>query len=422
MNPQPCSTVDTERISRVIFEYAAKIGRERNPDELLALISELARDLVAADRCSIWIRDTEASDMWTKVAHGEDEIRIPTGKGLVGSCVADGEPVLVNDTKSDPRFLGWVDDRTGYVTTSALVVPLRSSDGNVMGAFQALNKDGGFAAQDVDLLRLAASYSASALEEQRLRGEAEQARLFMKEIEIAREVQQQLFPSVLPDPPGFEYASFCRAAKSVGGDYYDYFWLPDGNVGLTLGDVAGKGISAAIMMASIQASLRSLLLRAGHSLAEILGEYNKTVYESTPVARYSTLFCACIDVSDRRVSYINCGQESPLVLRGSGGGNAEIERLSTGGLPIGLVPSVTYEQASLVLEPGDVLVSYSDGISEVANPAGELWDEHRVEELAWMNRRSSAQQLIDILLEAADDYAAGADQYDDMTVSVLRSL
>jgi sigma-B regulation protein RsbU (phosphoserine phosphatase) len=328
---------------------------------------------------------------------------------------------VVNDTASDTRFLGRVDEKTGYVTRQLLVVPLRGSDDAVLGAFQALNKEGGFVPGDIDLLQLAASYSASAIEEQRYRKEAERARLLMQELEIAREVQQQLFPKHLPEVAGLEYRSYCRPAKFVGGDYYDYFWLGDGNVALTLGDVAGKGISAAIMMASIQSSLRSLLLRGATSLAKAMDEFNQMVYESSPTSRYSTLFCSIYEPESRRLTYVNAGQEPPLLIRDDGEDRV-IERLRQGGMPIGLVPGAKYEEGSLILRPGDVQVCYSDGISEVADPEGKLWDEQRVEDLIWENRRGSAQELIDVLLKAADEYAAGAAQHDDMTLSVSRIL
>jgi phosphoserine phosphatase RsbU/P len=412
---------EAERISKVIFEYAAQIGRERDADKLLALISKLARDLVNADRCSIWLVDTETNELWTKVAHGEGEIRIPEGAGIVGACISDGKPILVNDTTSDKRFLGRVDKKTGYVTSQLLVVPLRSSNDEVMGAFQALNKEGGFVDGDIDLLNLAASYSANSIEEQRYRKEAEKARLLMQEFDIAREVQSQLFPKHLPDPKGVEYFAYCRPAKFVGGDYYDYFWLADGNVGITLGDVAGKGIAAAIMMASIQSSLRSLML-TGISLDKLMDQFNQTVYESSPASRYSTLFCAIYEPASCRLSYVNGGQEHPLLVRNADGDEPVIDKLQTGGLPVGLVPGMKYELESTILRPGDLLVCFSDGITEVPNTEGEWWEESFYTNLIWKNRMRPVKEMIGILVEAAEVHADGAEQHDDMTVAAFRVL
>lgn len=410
-----------ERISQVVFTYAARIGREHDPDRLLLVISEMARDLVGADRCSIWIQEQESGELWTKVAHGEGVIRVPRGAGLVGACVAQGESVLVNNTAEDPRFSGQVDRKTGYETRSVLAVPLFASDGHVIGAFQALNKPGGFDASDVDLLQLAAAYSASAIEEQRLRQQAERAKLVLQELQIAREVQQQLFPVDLPKAPGFDYAAVCRPAKGVGGDYYDFFWLPDGNLGLTEGDVSGKGIAAAIMMASIQSSLRGLWLRGAPSLTRLMDEFSKTVWATSTPDRYSTLFCAQIEVDARRLTYVSAGHQSPLLVRANHG-SPRLERLDVGGIPIGLLPIARYEQESVVLERGDTLVCYSDGISETMNAAGEIWREAVLEELILRHLARPANELIEAIIRAADEYAAGAEQHDDMTIVVLKVL
>src|ERR1700692_4198829 len=180
--------VSKDRIARVIFDYAAKIGAAQELDALLILNAGMARDLLGADRCSIWLLDTKNSRMWTKVAHGVRELHIPIGQGFVGACLARNEAILVNDTSQDERFLKSIDIETGYVTKSVLTMPLRDVDGKPMGALQVLNKPGGFSAEDVDLLGLCGTYAASTLETQRLRKDAEVARLLLREMEIARDV------------------------------------------------------------------------------------------------------------------------------------------------------------------------------------------------------------------------------------------
>jgi len=220
--------VPKDRISRVIFDYAAKIGAAQDLDALLVLIAGLARDLVGADRCSIWLVDAKYSRLWTKVAHGVQELRIPIGQGLVGACVTRNEAILVNDTLGDERFLRSVDIESGYVTKSVLTLPLHGIDGKPLGALQVLNKPGGFSSEDVDLLGLCTTHSASTLETQRLRQEAEVAQLLLREMEIARDVQQHLLPQAQPPIPGMDYAGYCRSAEFLGGDYYDFLPRPDG--------------------------------------------------------------------------------------------------------------------------------------------------------------------------------------------------
>lgn len=408
----------SERISRVIFDYAARIAQEQDTDSLLILNADMARDLVGAERCSIWLIDSGAQQLHTKVAHGVGEIRVGLGHGLVGACVSKGQPLVVNDVAHDSRFSGRVDQSTGFVTHSVLVIPLRSADGKVMGAFQALNKPGGFSESDVSLLGLAASYSASAIETQRLRAEAETARIFLRELEIARDVQARLVPQVAPPLKGLECATFFRPAKFVGGDYYDLIPTPDGGLAFTLGDVSGKGIPAAVLMASIQASLRIPLRRGPDSLVDLTERVNESVYATSSSTRYSTLFCGVVDARRQKLTYVNAGQCPPLILRRDE--RASIERLSASGVPVGLLPSASYTQETAALRPGDVVVCFSDGISEATNAQGEIWQETEIEDVLLRARDLTASEITQRIVAAADRYAGQAEQADDMTIVTLR--
>jgi sigma-B regulation protein RsbU (phosphoserine phosphatase) len=411
--------IPTDRISRVIFDYAAKIGAAPDLDAVLELNAGMARDLVGADRCSIWLVDAKNNRMWTKVAHGVRELHIPIGQGLVGACVARNETILVNDTSSDPRFLKSVDKESGYVTKSILTLPLHGMDGKPMGALQVLNKPDGFSQDDVDLLGLCSGYSASTLESQRLRKEAEAAKLFLQELEIAREVQQHLLPQDLPAIAGLDFAGYCRSAKFVGGDYYDFLPMRDGGFFFTLGDVSGKGIAAAVLMASIQASLRSQVVRPPDSLAALMGDFNKAVYSFSTADKYSTLFCGLLNVASGKLTYVNAGQVRPMLLRC---GSGKIERLDCGGLPVGLLDISEYEQGSVELQPGDAVLCFSDGISEATNAKGEMWDESEVLKIAGTCGGLSAKQIIQRLVEVTDAFAGEAEQNDDMTVVAIRTL
>jgi len=418
----PAMTKETaessERVSRVIFDYAARIGKEQETDALLILNADMARDLVDAERCSIWLIDSEAQQLHTKVAHGVGEIRVGLGHGLVGACVSHGEPVVVNDVTSDTRFSGRVDQSTGFVTHSVLVIPMRTAGGKVIGAFQALNKAGGFTESDVSLLGLAASYSAAAIETQRLRLEAETARMFLRELEIARDVQAKLVPQEPPALDGLECATFFRPAKFVGGDYYDLIQTPNGTLAFTLGDVSGKGIPAAVLMASVQASLRIPLSGGPGSLVDLVARVNESVYATSSSTRYSTLFCGLIDAGRQNLTYVNAGQCSPLILRR--GQPAIIERLSGSGVPIGLLPAASYTQEVVTLHRGDVLVCFSDGISEATDAKGEIWQETEIDHVLLGSEDLSAGEITQRIVAAADAYAGEADQADDMTIVTLR--
>lgn len=407
----------SERITRVIFEYAARIGQEQDTDAFLGLNADMARDLVAADRCSIWLVDPATKELHTRVAHGVREIRIALGQGLVGACVEKGEAVLVNDTSTDERFAGRVDRSSGYVTRSVLVIPLRGADGSVLGAFQALNKPGGFTPDDVVLLQLAASYSASAVETQRLRAEAEKAKIMLHELEIARDVQAKMVPQTAPALKGLECAFFFRPAKFVGGDYYDFAELPDGGLAFTLGDVSGKGIPAALLMASIQSSLRIPMRRGPGSLKDLLRDLNASVYASSTDSRYSTLFCGVVDAARTRLTYINAGHCPPMLVR-----QGAVERLKTGGPPIGLIPVAPFSEGVVSLAPGDLLMCFSDGISEATNSQDEIWEEAELEKLLAASGDASASEVTDEAVRQADAFTGDAEQADDMTVVTLRVL
>lgn len=407
-----------ERISRVIFEYATQIGGARETGATLRLNAGMARDLVGADRCSIWLIDNNSNELWTMVAHGVPELRIPMGHGIVGASIAANETILVNDASSDPRFLQLSASSGGYQTKSLLVIPLRSSDGTVIGALQALNKPGGFTEEDVNLLGLAATYSASAIESQRLRQDAEAARLIMRELEIAQDVQQRLFPEETPKPAQLDIAAYCRPAKSVGGDYYDFVEMSNGGLFFTLGDVSGKGMGAAVLMASIQASIRSQVFDPPASLPNLVGLFNKAVASFSRSERYSTLFCGFFDPSFRQLTYVNAGQVDPLLLRL---GTDKIERLATGGPPVGLLSFSMYSAETISLAPGDVILLFSDGISEATNEQGEMWDDVEVRKILKASRDFSAHEILNTVVQGADAFAGAAEQADDMTLMVLKA-
>jgi phosphoserine phosphatase RsbU/P len=296
-------------------------------------------------------------------------------------------------------------------------MPLHGADGKPVGALQLLNKPGGFSAEDIHLLGLCGTYAASTLETQRLRKQAEVAQLLLREMEIAREVQQRLLPQAQPPIPGVDYAGYCRSAQFVGGDYYDFLPMPDGTLLFTLGDVSGKGIAAAVLMASMQASLRSQVVRAPVSIAALVGDLNKAVYSFSTADKYSTLFCGLLDVRNRKLTYVNAGQVRPMLLRS---GNGQIERLEGGGFPVGLLDASEYDQGEILLQPGDAVLCFSDGISEATNAKNEMWDEGEVEKIVQTCRGLTSQQMIELLIEATDRFAGEAEQADDMTVVAIR--
>ena len=416
---QSSDTIDGQYISRVIFEYARRIGREKDREALLAIIADMGRDLVGADRCSIWLLDSSTNQLVTRLAQGTDPIQIEIGQGYVGRCVATGEIALSNRVREERDFAAAVDARTGYQTLSVLAVPMRNSAGETMGAFQALNKTDGFTAMDADLLGLAAAYSASTLETQSLQQRAEDARRLAHEIEIAREVQQRLLPTDRLAPvPGVAFAASCQPAAEVGGDYYDYLPSPDGSLTVLLGDISGKGIAAALMMASVQASLHSLILQSAQEPNELITWLNGIVYESSTQTRYSTLFFAHYDPRSRKIKTVNAGHSPPLLFRADG----RVELLEADGPPVGLLSGCKFSQKEYTLDPGDTVVCYSDGISECHNKQGEMWPEEDFERALLDARSLPVERLVASVMETAARFAGQAKQHDDMTIICLRAV
>ena len=373
--------------------------------------------MAGADRATLWLIDKARNELWTRVAHGVAPIRIPLGMGLVGACIRDDQVLLANDAAHEPRLLREVDSHSGYHTQQVLCVPLRT-EGKVIGALQLLNKPSGFTETDAGLMGLLAHFAASAIESEQLRQEADSARLVKLEVALARDVQARLLPQSPPQADGIDCVGFCRQAHSIGGDYYDLLPLSDGRFALTLGDVSGKGVPAAVMMASIQTLLRSLLTRDLKSLPMVMTDLNHALYLSSTAERYSTLFCGVISADRRQCSYINAGHVPPFLLHADG----RVDRLEGGGLPVAMMPEWNFEEMVVGIEPGDTLVVISDGFPDSCNKAGDFWEEKEVERTLLTHLNTPLSHLPEKLCAEADQFAAGAEQFDDMTVAALRFL
>ena len=276
-----------------------------------------------------------------------------------------------------------------------------------------------YTGSDVRLLKSLAAQTGLALEVARLTSaigeEIAQRERLNRELEIAREVQERLFPQHLPAVPGIDYCARCRPAREVGGDYYDFLQLPEGSLGIAVGDVSGKGIGAALMMAALEASLRGQAMLTGHNLAELISRVNRLVYEASAANRYATFFYGQYDPKSLELRYVNAGHNPPVILR-KGGSCHRVIRLETGGPVIGLLKDAQYQQDSFALKPGDLLLLFTDGVSEAMNPANEEWGEERLIEVALASDGFDAAGLITRIMSAADNFAAGAPQHDDMTL------
>jgi sigma-B regulation protein RsbU (phosphoserine phosphatase) len=242
-----------------------------------------------------------------------------------------------------------------------------------------------------------------------------------RELELAREVQERLLPQTYPPIAGLDYAGACRPALGVGGDYYDFIRLSDTELGIAIGDVSGKGISAALLMAALRAYLHGQTLHRVTDLADVMVNLNRLVYESSSANRYATFFYAQYDASTRVLDYVNAGHNPPSIFR-TRNDRHDVLRLETGGPVIGLMPDCTYSQGRVTLEEGDVLVLFTDGISEAMNAAGEEWGEERLTQVVVANPALPARELIELITRTSNEFVAGAAQYDDMTLITARVI
>lgn len=239
---------------------------------------------------------------------------------------------------------------------------------------------------------------------------------FDREMEIAREVQEQLFPKSDPKVLGLEVAGVCLPAAGVGGDYYDYLSFSDSSLGLVVADVSGKGISAALLMASLQASVRNVIGPDTHP-SEANQTLNQILYRATTASRYATLFLGLFDGRNRLLRYSNAGHNPPMILRGGSS-----QKLSEGGLPLGILDGSHYFEGSRTLEPGDLLLMYTDGAVEAADPSGREFGLDRL--VASASSRSNGENLRDLVQHLVADvqkWTHDSPQQDDITLVLARA-
>jgi sigma-B regulation protein RsbU (phosphoserine phosphatase) len=248
--------------------------------------------------------------------------------------------------------------------------------------------------------------------------EENKRRRLENEISIAREVQNQLFPSTLPSVPGVEIEAICKAARSVSGDYYDFIQLSPTHIAIAIADISGKGISAALLMASLQAALRSQMLSDGSerlSMAELVSRLNKHLVRNTGDDRFATFFIAVYDSATRTLRYTNAGHlPAFLICKGTS------EQLDKGGMVLGVMEDYVYEEGSMTVGPESLLIGYSDGLIEPENVYGEEFGIRRLQEAAIHVQGATPLMVAESLMAAAEEWAGTPEQADDMTVIVAR--
>lgn len=299
-----------------------------------------------------------------------------------------------------------------------LLVPLASGE-RVLG-FLALGEklsEEPYGREDRELLLAVAQQMADTLEYADLVREGQEQAILRREVEIAREVQERLLVQQAAPFPGLDYAGACRPARFVGGDYYDYIRCGESRLGFVLGDVSGKGVSAALLMAGLQAALRARADIHGGALELVVSEINRHMCIATDEGRFATLFYGVFDAEGLRLDYVNAGHNPPLLIRAASG---DIEHLRATGPILGLSPESLYARGTTALQAGDLLVLYSDGVTEALDEADDFYGEERLQALVTSLRNAPADAIRDAVFEDLDRFAGERAQNDDITLVVVR--
>ncbi len=410
---------------------------------LVRTVSECISNALHVDRIAVLLRSGDTFRLqYTLGVNAGGEVLLSGNSKTIANLDVVKSPANVYLDNPDSWLLAATDaERTALRELGAeMLIPLRGRN-RLLGvmALGPKRSEEPYSRSDRGLLQSVALHTGLSIENSELvrslAVEATQRERINREIEIAREVQERFLPQSYPVIPGVELAGAYRAALGVGGDYYDFIEMKsvgkDGagtrSLGIAIGDISGKGISAALLMASLRASLRGLTRNPNGDLAAMMREVNALVYEASGSNRYATFFFAQLDPLSRKLTYVNAGHNAPALLRGKRmvqgeNSGAEIIRLEAGGPVIGLLAECDYQQSTLTLEPGDILLAFTDGISEAMTQDEEEWSEDRLIARLAQCPDLRATELVKCLMEAADEFAAGAPQHDDMTLLVLKML
>jgi serine phosphatase RsbU (regulator of sigma subunit) len=274
-----------------------------------------------------------------------------------------------------------------------------------------------FTKDDLSLLTVMANIAAVKIENARL-AEVEQAeRIMARDLSQAGEIQSGMLPDQAPDVEGADLAGFNMACRTVGGDYYDFFKYPDGRVALALGDVSGKGMPASLMMMALHARVQVLAEDPGN-LAQFMTRINKATCAKCPSNRFITFFFSVLNAATGELAYANAGHNPPVLMRANG----DAEMLEGGGPVLGILSIAPYSEMHAKLERGDMIAIYSDGVTEANNPAYDEFDEERLIEVLRAHRNEPATQIVQAVIQAVTEFAAGAPQADDITLLVAKRL
>ncbi len=398
-----------------LYEIGKETASILELDALLTRIAEVVKRVIDYEMFGILLLDESGRDlvMYKQVRFGEfkEKTRIAVGRGLCGTAAATKQPVLVGDVTKDPRYLGIVPE-----TRSELVIPLVHKD-KLIGVFDLESTvTHRFTEEHVKVLTPLASQAAIAIENARLYEALRQkeARL-QRELQVAQAVQHGLFPEECPSGPGWEASAHFLPARELGGDLYDFYELENGRLGMAIGDVAGKGVAAALYGAFASGTVRARAFEKREP-ADLLRRVNRALWNRGIEGFYCTLTYAVFDFPERRLRIAGSGMPHPIHYRAATGTCGRVE---IAGLPLGSFEEAAYEELEVPLAAGDVLVFFSDGVQEATRGDVE-YETQRLVGVVQGHAGEAAPEIGAAILEDLEAFTGGTEQRDDVTLVVVK--
>ena len=397
---------------KALVQAGRELAGHAAPEKIFQLILDLSLDAVKASRGVVLTRDREG-DLKSRAIRG-DGLRISTTvRDLV---MNEGRSLLIRDARLDQNF-GSRPSILAQEIRSILAVPLQT-DERVIGLLyldsQQLVHE--FTPEDLNLVTVMANIAAIRLEHARLMEQEQARKMLAIELERAAEIQQRLLPSQAPRIAGFDLAGYNAPCRTVGGDYYDFLPYPDGRLALLIGDVSGKGLGAALLMSNLQARVH-ILFEQREPVCDQVSRLNRSLAANCPGNCFITLFAGVLDPATGELVYCNAGHNAPLLLRASGG----VDELEASGVPLGITRDAQYQEGSCRLENGDVLLLFSDGVTEACRSNSDKeFGEARLIAAASSKLKDSAEAIIQAINADVLSFTGGAAPADDITLVVAR--
>ena len=404
-----------------LYLLTGEFTSRRDVQSVLSLVTETVVKVLGAKACSIRLLDETHTHLLRRAIHNLSQAYLDKGPVMVADSIVDQqalatlEPVYVGDLRTDPRVL-YPAEANAEGLVSALCAPM-VYHGQAEGVIRVYTGEPyEFDFFEVNLLKAISAQAAAAIVNARLGEEAVHAANMRRVLSLAGEIQRRMVPQNPPGVPGVEFGAVYVPCYALGGDFYDYIDLPPRNHGVAICDVAGKGVRASLLMASLRASLRAHASNV-YSMPDVLAKVNRDFCGCTLSHDFATLFYAVLDDRTRRLSYVNAGHPPPALFR-----NGQTRRLDTGGSVLGVDPAFQWEFDSFILQPGDVVLAYTDGLVEARDFHDSQFGRDRAEAAAReaIRQGRSAPSMAQHVLWAMRRFAGLSDRPDDVTILVIK--